>query len=265
MSLGVQALDDESLILLGRKHNTEEAKRAIKLASDSFERFSFDLIYARPKQTKTMWEKELKEATRLARGHLSVYQLIIEPGTPFYLSQARGLITLPNESLSVALFQMTQEILESVNLPSYEVSNHAAVGEYCKQNMTYWHYGDYIGIGAGAHSKITNFNDGKIERFSRHRVPKRYIELAGHSDVIAHKKILDSDDISLEFMMNTLRLTNGIPANLFFERTGLHMNQIKKELKYAKDRGLLDLCGDQIVASSHGQRYLNDLLEIFMK
>ena len=112
-------------------------------------------------------------------------------------------------------------------------------------------------------SKISS--DGKIERFSRHRVPKRYIELAGHSDVIAHKKILDSDDISLEFMMNTLRLTNGLPANLFFERTGLHMNQIKKELKYAKDRGLLDLCGDQIVASSHGQRYLNDLLEIFMK
>ena len=224
VSLGVQALDDESLILLGRKHNTEEAKRAIKLASDSFERFSFDLIYARPKQTKTMWEKELKEATRLARGHLSVYQLIIEPGTPFYLSQARGLITLPNESLSVALFQMTQEILESVNLPSYEVSNHAAVGEYCKQNMTYWHYGDYIGIGPGAHGRITL--NGNIYATRQHRAPEMWLkrtEMAGHATQTFVP--LDEEEIINEIILMGLRTKAGVDASNFYLRTGRNLKE----------------------------------------
>ena len=190
-----------------------------------------------------------------------MYQLTIEPNTQFSFNPPN----LPCDDNIWSMQKEGQELLKCNDFFQYEISAYAKKKFASIHNTNYWEFGDYIGIGAGAHSKITNFNDGKIERFSRHRVPKRYIELAGHSDVIAHKKILDSDDISLEFMMNTLRLTNGIPANLFFERTGLHMNQIKKELKYAKDRGLLDLCGDQIVASSHGQRYLNDLLEIFMK
>ena len=224
VSLGVQALNDESLILLGRKHNTEEAKKVIKIASDNFERFSFDLIYARPKQTKIMWEKELTEATKLARGHLSVYQLIIEPGTPFYLSQARGLITLPNESLAVALFQMTQEILDSANLPAYEVSNHAADGEHCKQNMTYWHYGDYLGIGPGAHGRITL--DGNIYATRQHRAPEMWLKrtrMAGHAT--QNFVPLDEEEIINEIILMGLRTKTGIDASNFYLRTGKDLNE----------------------------------------
>ena len=262
LSIGVQSFNDKYLKLLGRIHTSREAEKAISICKGAgFKNFNIDLRFGLPSQNTSDALLDLSTAFDQLPTHISWYQLTIEPNTQFSFNPPN----LPCDDNIWSMQKEGQELLKCNDFFQYEISAYAKKKFASIHNTNYWEFGDYIGIGAGAHSKITNFNDGKIERFSRHRVPKRYIELAGHSDVIAHKKILDSDDISLEFMMNTLRLTNGIPANLFFERTGLHMNQIKKELKYAKDRGLLDLCGDQIVASSHGQRYLNDLLQIFMK
>ena len=155
VSLGVQSLDNDALGFLGRTHSAEEAITAIELAAETFERYSFDLIYALPGQSLAQWRRELGQAIALARGHLSVYQLTIERGTPFYLAQARGALELPGDGVSAALFETTQTVLADAGMAAYEISNHAAPGQDCRHNMAYWQYRDYIGIGPGAHGRLT--------------------------------------------------------------------------------------------------------------
>lgn len=154
LSLGVQSLREESLRFLGRQHSVTEAKAAIRLARETFPRFTFDLIYARPEQTPKDWEAELEEALEEATEHLSVYQLTIEPGTQFHHRYHAGAFRLPRDESSEAMYFLTQEKLEKAGLPAYEISNHARPGSESRHNLTYWHYGDYIGIGPGAHGRI---------------------------------------------------------------------------------------------------------------
>ena len=154
VSLGVQSLDDAELRALGRLHTAAEARAAIDVARSTFERFSFDLIYARPGQTLDAWRAELGQALALAGQHLSLYQLTIEPDTPFAALHARGKLIVPDGEAASALYEVTQEMTERAGLPAYEISNHAAPGEECRHNLLYWRYGEYAGIGPGAHGRV---------------------------------------------------------------------------------------------------------------
>ncbi len=175
VSLGVQSFSDAELRALGRLHTAEEARAAIEIARATFERFSFDLIYARPRQTAQAWRAELAEALTLAGRHLSLYQLTIEPQTPFAELHARGKLAIPAGELAHDLFEITQELTEGAGLPGYEISNHAAPGEESRHNLTYWRYGAYLGIGPGAHGRVVA--GGERRATAAERQPGRWASL----------------------------------------------------------------------------------------
>ena len=262
LSLGIQSFDNKSLALLGRIHNSNEARKAIELSKQSgFENFNLDLMFGLPNQTVDNALADLKQAVEQLPTHISWYQLTIEPNTVFSSNPPR----LPNDDLVWSIQEQGQIFLQDNNFRQYEISAYARDNRVSIHNINYWQFGDYLGIGAGAHSKITNIVHGQIERFTRHKIPKRYIELAGYGDVITEKKVLTSDEIPLEFMMNALRLTDGVPISFFSERTGLPIKNIEKELRLAKKKGLLDWQKTELKPSFEGQRYLNELLQIFMR
>ena len=262
LSLGIQSFDNKSLALLGRIHNSNEARKAIELSKQSgFENFNLDLMFGLPNQTVDNALADLKQAVEQLPTHISWYQLTIEPNTIFSSNPPR----LPNDDLVWSIQEQGQIFLQDNNFRQYEISAYARDNRVSIHNINYWQFGDYLGIGAGAHSKITNIVHGQIERFTRHKIPKRYIELAGYGDVITEKKVLTSDEIPLEFMMNALRLTDGVPLSFFSERTGLPIKNIEKELRLAKKKGLLDWQKTELKPSFEGQRYLNELLQIFMR
>ena len=184
VSLGVQSLDDAQLRALGRLHTSAEARAAIDVARSTFERFSFDLIYARPGQTIDAWRAELGQALELAGKHLSLYQLTIEQGTPFAALHARGKLVVPDGDAASALYEVTQEMTERAGLPAYEISNHAAPGEESRHNLTYWRYGEYAGIGPGAHGRVVV--DGVRRATSTERSPERWAALveAGEHGIV---------------------------------------------------------------------------------
>jgi putative oxygen-independent coproporphyrinogen III oxidase len=209
VSLGVQALNDADLKFLGRLHNVEDALKAIKLARDIFPRMSFDLIYARPKQTVEEWEKELKEAVSYAVDHLSLYQLTIEEGTPFYGLHKAGKLVVPDGEQSAVLYEATQDITAAIGMPAYEVSNHAAPGAESRHNLTYWRYGDYAGIGPGAHGRLT-MGASKIATATE-RKPEEWLKLVeenGHGMI--DQEILGYDEQADELLLMGLRLKEGI-------------------------------------------------------
>lgn len=209
VSLGVQALDDASLKTLGRLHNAEEAFAAIKVAQGTFARTSFDLIYARPNQSPAAWRAELTEAIARAAEHLSLYQLTIEPGTPFYGLAAAGKLVTPDEDISRALYDVTQEVCEAAGLPAYEISNHARPGAEARHNLLYWRYGEYAGIGPGAHGRLVT-PQGRIGTVTE-RGPEAWlarVEAQGHG--IAETETIDGAAQADEFLVMGLRLTEGI-------------------------------------------------------
>ncbi len=209
VSLGVQALNDADLKFLGRLHNVEDALKAIKLARDIFPRMSFDLIYARPKQTVEEWEKELKEAVSYAVDHLSLYQLTIEEGTPFYGLHKAGKLIVPDGEQSAVLYEATQDITAAIGMPAYEVSNHAAPGAESRHNLTYWRYGDYAGIGPGAHGRLT-MGASKIATATE-RKPEDWLKLVeenGHGMI--DQEILGYEEQADELLLMGLRLKEGI-------------------------------------------------------
>jgi oxygen-independent coproporphyrinogen-3 oxidase len=224
VSLGVQALDNDVLAFLGRTHGAEEAIAAIEAAAAAFERYSFDLIYTRPGQSADMWRRELERAIALTRGHISVYQLTIEQGTPFYLAQARGDLELPDEDTAAALFETTQEVLAGAGMAAYEISNHAAAGQACRHNLAYWQYGDYTGIGPGAHGRLTVA--GKIHATRQHRAPEiwlRRVEELGHATQT--NEPLGTQAVIDELAVMGLRLASGIDAANFRNRAGVALNE----------------------------------------
>ncbi|MBO6637117.1 MAG: coproporphyrinogen III oxidase [Roseitalea sp.] len=211
LSLGVQALNDADLKFLGRLHDANEARAAIELARRTFPRLSFDLIYARPGQTIAAWASELRDAIALAADHLSLYQLTIEDGTPFKALHEAGRIAMPDGDLASDLYAMTQEITADHGLPAYEVSNHAAPGAQSRHNLTYWRYGDYVGIGPGAHGRFSFADDAKKRVTMTERHPETWLDRtrrAGHG--IVKTEALDRISQANEMLMMGLRLTEGL-------------------------------------------------------
>lgn len=208
-SLGVQALNDPDLKFLGRLHDVEDALKAIRLAREIFPRMSFDLIYARPHQTVDAWEKELKEAISYAVDHLSLYQLTIEEGTAFYGLHKAGKFVVPDEEQAALLYEATQEITAREGLPAYEVSNHARPGAESRHNLTYWRYGDYAGIGPGAHGRLTRGRDKMAT--ATERSPEGWlaaVERDGHGMI--EQEMLGADEQADELLLMGLRLREGV-------------------------------------------------------
>jgi oxygen-independent coproporphyrinogen-3 oxidase len=219
VSLGVQSLDDGVLRSLGRLHTVEEALAAIEIARSTFERFSFDLIYARPGQTREAWRDELERALGLAGTHLSLYQLTIEPGTPFAELYARGKLRVPNGEAARDFYDLTQGLTERAGLPAYEISNHAAPGAECRHNLLYWRYGEYAGIGPGAHGRMVV--GGVRQATVAERNPERWVALVeerGHG--LAETTALSAAEEADEALLMGLRLSEGLDLDRLATLTG---------------------------------------------
>jgi oxygen-independent coproporphyrinogen-3 oxidase len=219
VSLGVQALDDVSLKGLGRLHTAREALDAVAIARAAFERYSFDLIYARPDQTPQMWAEELKIAISEAAEHLSLYQLTIEPETPFFGLHAAGKLKTPDETTARALYDVTQEVCAQQGLPSYEISNHARIGAECRHNLVYWRGQEYAGIGPGAHGRLDI--DGVRHAIATEKRPETWlmrVEASGHG--VTTDDLLNSEERADEFLLMGLRLAEGIDPQRYRELAG---------------------------------------------
>jgi oxygen-independent coproporphyrinogen-3 oxidase len=209
VSLGVQALNDNDLRLLGRLHNVAEALRAIRIARATFPRLSFDLIYARPGQTPAAWEAELRQALDLAADHLSLYQLTIEEGTPFAALHKAGKLIVPDDDAAADLYATTQAVCDAAGLPAYEISNHAVPGAESRHNLTYWRYGEYAGIGPGAHGRLRQ-DDGRHATAAERR-PEAWLEkVEAWGDGLAVDEVLTREEEGDEMLLMGLRLAEGI-------------------------------------------------------
>ncbi|TVQ29898.1 MAG: coproporphyrinogen III oxidase [Geminicoccaceae bacterium] len=261
VSLGVQALDDASLQALGREHSAAEALDAVDLAARTFERFSFDLIYARPGQTAKEWEAELRRALHHAGDHLSIYQLTLEPGTAFHALAARGRLRLPPDDVQAELYQLSQAILGDAGLLAYEVSNHARPGQESRHNLVYWRSGSFAGIGPGAHGRL-DLSMGRVGT-STERVPERWlsaVERQGHA--LLPFEALDAPTQLAELVMMGLRLTEGVPlARLGRLAGGAWQSAFdRRALDRALATGCLVIEHDRLVASAEGRLLLDALL-----
>ncbi len=264
LSIGVQSFDDNKLKRLGRIHNSEEALSAIMMAKDAkFDEINIDLMFGLPEQSIDEAMSDLEVAVEQNPTHLSWYQLTIEPNTIFYSNPP----ALPVDDLLWDMQQQGQAYLSAEGFSQYEISAYASKGKHhqCQHNRNYWQFGDYLGIGAGAHGKLTHVAEGKIERYARHRIPKNYIGKAIQSDAIIESRFLGRDELPLEFMMNVLRLNEGFHPSLFIEHTGLPLSHIHKKLEVAHERELIEWNINMIKPTETGHRYLNDLIELFMK
>ena len=259
LSVGVQSFNNNFLTSLGRVHDSNEAKSAVEMAkSAGFENVNIDLMFGLPGQSIEAALDDLQQALDLQPTHISWYQLTIEPNTVFNAKPPK----LPVEDLIWEIQSAGQDLLLDYGYKQYEVSAYAKDSLRCEHNINYWEFGDYLGIGAGAHGKITHVSEGKIMRHNQFKLPNRYIEEAGKD--VASKYMIKLEDIPFEFMLNAMRLVGGIPANLFMERTGLPLNVIEDELFLAEEKKWLDWNIQYLKPSTTGQRYLNDLLQLFL-
>lgn len=261
VSVGVQSLRDNDLKFLGREHSAKEALAALEIANDVFDRVSFDLIYARPEQSIKDWKIELEEAIKHAKGHLSLYQLTIEQGTPFYTQAARGEFRVPEQDQAGEFYEVTQEVLDAANLPAYEISNHAAVGQESAHNMTYWRYGDYAGIGPGAHGRLTL--EGKKFATRTHRAPDIWLDkVTGGGHGFHPFEEVSKDERFTEMMMMGLRLRSGIALENIHRETGQDWRNVLQQDKVQNlvNEGLLELTPTHIKPTPAGMQRLNGLL-----
>lgn len=266
LSIGIQSLRAESLTFLGRTHGVREARDALSVAQDIFERYSFDLIYALPHQTPDSWAMELQEACALTRGHLSVYQLTIEPGTAFETSYNRGDFTLPTDVAGEELYDRTQDILDAYGLSAYEISNHAAPDQECRHNVLYWSYGDYIGVGPGAHGRLTI--DGTKHATKNFRAPETWIQFIGkQGHALQELTCLDPETRAFEYLMMGLRLKNGIDLGNFTQQTTLDLKSFVRPeyLSTLVDEGLLTHTPTHLACTSKGSKVLNSLLQYLVR
>ena len=258
VSLGIQSLNDEQLKFLGREHSKDEAIGAIEIARDNFPRYSFDLIYALPEQTLESWENELTGALKLAGNHLSLYQLTIEKGTPFYSLHQNKKFKMPEEELAKDFYLLTQEIMKNAGLPAYEISNHAREGEECRHNMVYWQYGDFLGIGPGAHSRINNQAMHSIYH------PETWIDAAlGDKATIQLSNTLSLEEKVSEILLMGLRLNKGISSEDFMQKTGAQFSDIlvKDKLNWLLQEEFLKLEQGHLFATEKGKLVLNHIIE----
>ena len=261
LSLGVQALDDAALAGLGREHSAAEAMAALELARRIFPRLSFDLIYARPGQGLAAWREELARALALAADHLSLYQLTIEPGTAYEAAHRRGEIVLPDDALAEALYDATGEAAAKFGLQAYEVSNYAVPGAESRHNLAYWRYGDYAGIGPGAHGRLRL--GGEVVATRRHRAPEVWagrVEAAGHGSTA--EEVVGARDRAREALLMGLRLAEGIDAEVFLRRTGVALLDAVDGviLEGCEEAGYLVWDGVRLAATASGRRRLDAML-----
>ncbi len=258
LSMGIQSFNDAHLQALGRIHSADEAKRAIEIAQQHFDNINLDLMYALPDQTLDEALQDVKTALSFSPQHLSCYHLTLEPNTLFH----RNPPSLPDDDASSDMQQHIEELLAAHGYQHYETSAFALPKKRSRHNLNYWQFGDYLGIGAGAHSKLS-FPD-KVIRQVRYKQPQEYMQQAARGSSIQSEQEVSCADLAFEFMMNALRLNEGFDSVLFQERTSLPLLCIRRELEEAERRGLLLRDHQRIAPTQLGQRFLNDLLEIFI-
>jgi len=254
ISIGVQSFDDGMLRALGRIHGADEARRAIEAALAAFDNVNIDLMYGLPGQSEAMARADITEASRAGVPHVSAYQLTIEPNTVFWSKPP----ALPDHDASADMQLMVEEVLAQAGFQHYETSAFAKPGMRCRHNLNYWEFGDYLGIGAGAHGKIS-FPD-RITRHERAKQPAVYLE----SDSSIENRVIPPAELPFEFMLNALRLVDGFPPMLFQERTGLTLASLQTELARADTKGLLERDWQRIRPTERGRHFLNELLEVFL-
>lgn len=258
LSIGIQSFNPHHLQALGRIHDGNEARLAVEIAHANFDNFNLDLMYALPSQTLKEAQQDVATAISFAPPHLSLYHLTLEPNTYF----AKYPPVVPDDDSSAEMQDMIQQQTTEAGYQHYEVSAYAQPGRQARHNLNYWQFGDYLGIGAGAHSKISFPH--RIVRQMRYKQPKAYLEQIKAGNPIQEEFELGRGDLGFEFMLNALRLTNGFEANLFAERTGLTLNAIEKPLNAAEAKGLLYRDHKIIKPTELGQRFLNDLQQVFL-
>ena len=261
LSLGIQSFHDDKLQQLGRIHDSGQARRAIDIArAAGFDNVNLDVMFGLPEQTPAQALADLQTAVDELPAHVSWYQLTIEPNTVFYKQPP----VLPDDDAVAAMQEAGQALLAWHGYAQYEVSAYAQTDRRCRHNLNYWQFGDYLGIGAGAHAKMTEPASGIIRRQARHRVPASYMQLAGSRQAITEDRPLDATDTVFEFMLNALRLTDGVPMALFQQRTGMAPDVIRAQLEQARQRQLLCANDDYLRPTAHGRLFLNDLIGLFM-
>lgn len=266
LSLGVQSLDEDALRFLGRKHDAREAVAALEHARATFPRLSFDLIYARPDQSEAAWRAELRQALALAADHLSLYQLTIEPGTRFATEHARGAFALPADDDAARMYEATAEEAARFGLRPYEVSNYAVPGAESRHNLAYWRYGDYLGIGAGAHQRL--LLDGRMLATRRHRAPEEWaarVERDGHAAV--EEEALPPRDRAREALLMGLRLAEGVEPARVEARAGLPFAEAVDAAMLAAliGEGWMEWRGTRLRATDEGRVRLDSLLPVLLR
>jgi len=261
LSIGIQSFDDDKLVRLGRIHGAAEASAAVEMAREAgFEDINLDIMYGLPGQTVDAALMDLEAACRRSPAHISWYQLTLEPNTVFH----RYPPPLPGPDAAWEMQDRGEALLAEHGYHRYEVSAYAREDRQCRHNLHYWRFGDYLGIGAGAHGKLSDWSEGRVRRFVRHRIPGSYMAWAGTAKAITGESPLTREELVLEFMMNALRLREGFPAELFTQRTGLSPSAIRPQVNEAVTRGLLHASRGEIRPTQLGYACLNDLLVLFM-
>ena len=258
LSVGIQSFDAARLAAIGRVHDGDEARRAARIAVETFERVNLDLMYALPGQDLDGVLHDVREALGYGSSHLSLYHLTLEPNTLFH----RHPPALPDDDAAAAMQQAISDKLGAAGFEHYETSAHARPGQACRHNLNYWRFGDYLGIGAGAHGKVS-FPD-RIERQVRARHPAEYAKKVEAGDALVERRDVAAADRVFEFMMNALRLTEGFEIATFTERTGLPITAAMRAMQAAEARGLLARDHVRVWPTELGRRFLNDLLELFL-
>lgn len=258
LSLGIQSFNADYLKSLGRIHDDTQAFAAAELALSTFEHVNLDIMYALPKQTLEHALQDARQAIALGADHLSFYHLTLEPNTPFHHTPP----SLPDDDTSCDMQIEIENLLAANGYEHYETSAFAKQGKQARHNLNYWQFGDYLGIGAGAHSKLS-YHD-KITRESRTKHPKAYMDQVALGQNTERVWEIEREELGFEFMMNALRLIEGVPVHLFQQRTGLDLLSLRTAIKKAQDKGLLSVSPERIQPTALGQRFLNELLEIFL-
>ena len=259
LSLGVQSFDPRHLAAIGRIHDADEARRAAESALTIFGNVNLDLMYALPRQTVAEAQADVAEALAFSPPHLSFYHLTLEPNTLFH----RYPPPLPDDETAADIEEAVQAKLGAAGYQHYETSAYARPGRQCRHNLNYWRFGDYLGIGAGAHSKLS-FAD-RIVRQVRYKQPNQYLEQIASGRPVLEEGEVTRADVGFEFMLNALRLAEGVPAPLFAERTGFPLAIVQKELGVAETRGLIERDRSAIRPTALGRRFLNDLQQLFLR
>jgi len=259
LSIGVQSFDESALQALGRVHDRAQALAAVASAARLFPTFNLDLMYALPGQDLAALRADLGQALAFAPPHLSYYHLTLEPNTLFAARPPAG---VPDDDTAADMQTLIESTAAAAGLARYEVSAHAREGHRARHNLNYWSFGDYLGIGAGAHSKLSS--PDRIVREVRYRHPRRFMDAALAGDAVEERRTLGGADLPFEFLLNALRLVDGVPATAFAERTGLALATIARPIERAVALGLLDPDPTRLRATPLGLRFLNDLQALFL-